>query len=36
MISDRGPVLMPAADKAGHEAGCERLAAVQAEWQAGG
>jgi hypothetical protein len=35
MISDRGPVLMPAADKAGHADGCERLAAVQAEWQAG-
>jgi hypothetical protein len=34
MISDRGPVLMPAADEAGHADGCRRLAAVQAEWLA--
>ena len=36
MISDRGPVKMPAADEADHAEGCERLAAVQAEWRAGG
>jgi hypothetical protein len=36
MIRDRGPVLMPAADEKGHADGCGRLAAVQAEWQAGG
>jgi hypothetical protein len=35
MIRDRGPVLMPAADEKGHADGCGRLAAVQAEWQAG-
>jgi hypothetical protein len=34
MISDRGPVLMPAADEAGHADSCGRLAAVQAEWRA--
>ena len=35
MIRDRGPVLMPAADEKGHADGCGRLAAAQAEWQAG-
>jgi hypothetical protein len=35
MIRDRGPVLMPAADEKGHADGCGRLAADQAEWQAG-
>ena len=34
MISDRGPVIMPAADEAGHAADCGRLAAAMAEWQA--
>jgi hypothetical protein len=34
MISDCGPVLMPAADEAGHADSCQRLAAVQAEWLA--
>jgi hypothetical protein len=36
MISDRGPVIMPAADEAGHADGCGRLAAAMAEWQATG
>jgi hypothetical protein len=36
MISDRGPVLMPASDEAGHAAGCQRLATAQAEWLASG
>ena len=35
MIRDRGPVLMPVADEKGHADSCGRLAAVQAEWQAG-
>jgi len=35
MIGDRGPALMPAADETGHADGCGRLAAAQAEWQAG-
>jgi hypothetical protein len=35
-IRDRGPVLMPAADEAGHADGCGRLAVAMAEWQAGG
>jgi hypothetical protein len=34
LIRDRGPVLMPAADEAGHADGCARLAAVQADWLA--
>jgi hypothetical protein len=36
LIRDRGPVIMPAADEAGHAHGCGRLAAAMAEWQAGG
>ena len=35
LIRDRGPVIMPAADEAGHADGCGRAAAM-AEWQAGG
>ena len=35
-IRDRGPVIMPAADEAGHAGGCGRLAAAMAEWQAAG
>jgi hypothetical protein len=35
LVRDRGPVLMPAADEKGHADGCQRLAATQAEWQAG-
>jgi hypothetical protein len=35
MVRDRGPILIPAADEKGHADGCVRLAAVQAEWQAG-
>ena len=34
-VGDRGPVLMPAADEKGHADRCARLAADQAEWQAG-
>lgn len=36
MIRDRGPVLMPAADEAGHADGCQRRAAAQAEWRSSG
>jgi hypothetical protein len=36
MVSDRGPVLMPAADETGHADGCARLATAQAGWLAAG
>jgi hypothetical protein len=34
LISDRGPVSGPHDDEAGHNAGCERLAAAVATWEA--
>jgi hypothetical protein len=32
-IRDRRPVILPAADEAGHANGCGRLAAAMADWQ---